>query len=83
VCGGRGEKRIYRCAPSFLDEDTHQIMTAYHNHQQGILPGPGAWSDQTAVFAKALRVVASERNAIQAEQHKTAERRAKQKRGRR
>lgn len=79
MCEGRGEKRLFRCAPSFMDEDTHQAMTAYRNHQQGILPGPGAWSEQTAVFARVLRIISGERSVLQQEESRRQAARARAK----
>lgn len=71
VCGGRGTKLVYRCPASILrKEEGHSIRELAAAFDAGFLPGPGAYSQQSARFVEALRIYRREISLIEEERSK-------------
>lgn len=60
LCRGGGRAGMDRCPPSMVTRDAGRVMDVYAAYKNGVLPDPGGWYQQTALFGRVIRVVESE-----------------------
>ena len=63
-CMGRGDQWLYRCPNSLLSPDVRGLLRAWGAFQNGILPDPGAFYDQSASFIHAMGVLNAEKASL-------------------
>lgn len=66
-CCGSGREAVRRCPFTCLDPVAVDVVSAVSMLEQGILPGPGAWCQQAAVFVEAMPFVLAGRVFVEAE----------------
>lgn len=75
TCGGTGYEDSLRCPVSILGTDAQQVIAlldSYRAWKDGHLPAPGAWLDQSAVWARWMRIIENEASKIEVERAKRA-----------
>lgn len=84
ACEGGGKKNLRRCPSSFVDARMRSFMVAYRQYdERGVLPAPGSWNDQAALFVAYVGVVDAERGAIAAERERLREAARRARKGKR
>lgn len=75
VCGGTSFEDSKRCPASMVDSGVLALLDSYRAFKDGHLPAPGAWLDQSAAWARWMRVIEAEAGKIEVERAKKARRR--------
>ncbi len=76
-CNGSGVDVVYRCPTSQIGPNAMNVMHAYQWSEKGVLPGPGGWTDQSAILLDAFSVIGSERYCIAESERRSREAKAK------
>jgi hypothetical protein len=76
TCKGTSFEDSLRCPASMVDQGTLALLDSYRAWKDGHLPAPGAWLDQSAVWARWMRIIESEASKIELERAKRARKRA-------
>ena len=75
-CSGEGRIGVHRCPNTMATSKHLELVGAVVMVEQGILPDPGGWQDQSSLFVQAYPLIASEvnkmRNSIQEQATKKA-----------
>lgn len=80
VCRGSGEEPVFQCPGSVCDGYTSEVMRAYQDYKNGIMPDEGGMYSQAAPFVDLVRVVEAEFAALQAEEQRIAKSKSKKSR---
>jgi len=72
VCHGGGEEPVYQCPGTVCDATTGEVLRAYSDYKNGIMPDEGGMYAQAAPFVDLIRVVEAELAALQAEDQRHA-----------
>ena len=59
-CHGTGEIPIHRCPNQLVTDAELECVNACFRTEQGVLPDPGGWQDQAAMFTQAWPLVMHE-----------------------
>jgi len=72
VCGGSGYEDSLRCPASMVNANIMALLDSYRAFRDGHLPAPGAWLDQSATWARWMRLIEAEVGQIEVERAKRA-----------
>jgi len=72
VCGGCGIEDSLRCPASMVTSKVLALLDSYRAFKDGHLPAPGAWLDQSASWARWMRIIEGEVGKIEEERAKRA-----------
>lgn len=75
VCGGCGFEDSLRCPVSMVTPSIMALLDSYRAFKDGHLPAPGAWLDQSATWARWMRIVDGEVAKLEEERRKQAAKR--------
>jgi hypothetical protein len=65
-CRGTGFAEIVGCPAALVTEDVRDALRTYDFMQNGMLPMPGGWLDQTEIMLNAVDFLAAECNDCEA-----------------
>ena len=75
ACGGSGVEDSLRCPASMVTPSIMALLDSNRAFKDGHLPSPGMWLDQSAAWARWMRVIEAEVGKIEKVRAKRARKR--------